>query len=214
MLDAILKGLALGVVLSISVGPVIFSIIKQSITNGYKGGFTFIAGVSASDIAIVLVCNLFSNLFNLAISHQKIIGIIGSAFLIAMGIYVVFFKRVSATDDGKAALQSFTTKQSIRVFLAGFFMNTLNPGAFLFWFVASAAIISDAAVQASPIQYKLLVFGTCLIFVLLSDVAKVFLAGVLRQYLTLKNIALINKISGLILLGFGLALCIGLQLKK
>ena len=35
MVEAILKGLALGVVLALSVGPIIFTIIKQSITVGH-----------------------------------------------------------------------------------------------------------------------------------------------------------------------------------
>ncbi len=60
MIAAILKGLALGLMLSISVGPVIFSIIKQSINNGHKGGFAFIGGVSASDITLVIISNLFT----------------------------------------------------------------------------------------------------------------------------------------------------------
>ncbi|TAE08934.1 MAG: lysine transporter LysE, partial [Bacteroidetes bacterium] len=64
MWEALLKGLALGIALSISVGPVIFTILKQSLVNGHRGGFIFIAGVSISDIALVLVCNLFSDLFD------------------------------------------------------------------------------------------------------------------------------------------------------
>ena len=75
MIAALLKGLALGFMLSISVGPVIFSIIKQSINNGHKGGFIFIAGVSASDIMLVLVCNALTVLFQEAVNHKEVIGI-------------------------------------------------------------------------------------------------------------------------------------------
>ncbi|MGR9921928.1 LysE family transporter, partial [Escherichia coli] len=57
MYPALIKGIALGLLLSISVGPVIFAIIKQSINNGHKAGYVFVAGVSASDITLVLVCN-------------------------------------------------------------------------------------------------------------------------------------------------------------
>ena len=46
MFEALLKGLTLGLLLSISVGPVIFSIIKQSLNNGHRGGIAFILGVS------------------------------------------------------------------------------------------------------------------------------------------------------------------------
>jgi hypothetical protein len=42
-----------------------------------------------------------------------------------------------------------------------------------------------------------------------ADIGKVSLAGKLRNKLTLKNIRLINKISGLILLLFGTVLLIG-----
>jgi threonine/homoserine/homoserine lactone efflux protein len=47
MIAAVLQGLALGLMLSISGGTVILTILKQSINNGHKGGFAFIAGVSA-----------------------------------------------------------------------------------------------------------------------------------------------------------------------
>jgi threonine/homoserine/homoserine lactone efflux protein len=36
MLEAFLKGITLGLLLSISVGPVLFSVIKQSLNNGHK----------------------------------------------------------------------------------------------------------------------------------------------------------------------------------
>jgi threonine/homoserine/homoserine lactone efflux protein len=38
MIQALLQGIALGFVLALSVGPVIFTVIKQSIYNGRKGG--------------------------------------------------------------------------------------------------------------------------------------------------------------------------------
>ncbi|HET6723550.1 MAG TPA: LysE family transporter, partial [Chitinophagaceae bacterium] len=63
MLEALIKGLTLGLLLSISVGPVIFSIIKQSLNSGHRGGIAFILGVSASDIALVLISNVFTEIF-------------------------------------------------------------------------------------------------------------------------------------------------------
>jgi threonine/homoserine/homoserine lactone efflux protein len=50
----IIKGLLLGLILSISIGPVIFAILKQSLTNGHKAGYAFVAGVSLSDMSILL----------------------------------------------------------------------------------------------------------------------------------------------------------------
>ena len=87
------QGLILGLMLSISVGPVIFSIIRQSLTNGIKGGIIFIAGVSASDVTLVVVGNAFTEIFRSLLKYKTSIGITGSVLLIVFGIYTVFFKK-------------------------------------------------------------------------------------------------------------------------
>ncbi len=209
MIAPLLKGILLGLILSISVGPVIFAIIKQSINNGHKAGYLFVAGVSASDISLVLVCNFFTSLFNTALSHKTTIAIAGSIFLIAVGIYTLFFKKVHTDEENNIADKKFRKRDYAAIFLSGYFMNTLNPGVFLFWFAWTAAILADAQTAEHPTEYRLIVFGTCLVFVLLSDILKVVLAGKLRSRLTAKNLHYINKLSGLILIGFGVALCWG-----
>src|SRR5437870_4298359 len=127
MIAALAKGFALGLLLSISVGPVIFSVIKQSLNNGHKGGFAFIAGVSASDITFVLVCNLFTAIFESALTHEVIIGTAGSIFLIILGIYNIFFRKVAVTDEGTTEIKSMRKRELLGIFLSGYFMNLLNP---------------------------------------------------------------------------------------
>lgn len=210
VIAALSKGLALGLVLSISVGPVIFSIIKQSINNGHRGGYFFIAGVSASDITLVAVCNLFTTFFQSALAHEKVIGIAGSVFLIALGIYNIFFKKVAVAADDNTGVKVFRKRDLAAIFFSGFFMNTLNPGAFIFWFATSASILASSKEETHPIQYRLLIFITCLVFVFLSDLTKVLLAGKIRSKLTPRNIHIINRISGLIMVGFGAVLIWGL----
>lgn len=209
MIAPLLKGILLGLILSISVGPVIFAIIKQSINNGHKAGYLFVAGVSASDISIVLICNFFTSLFNTAITYKTSIAIAGSIFLIAVGIYTLFFKKVHTDEENNIADKKFRKRDFAAIFLSGYFMNTLNPGVFLFWFAWTAAIMADAQTAEHPNEYRLIVFGICLIFVLVADILKVVLAGKLRSRLTVKNLHYINKLSGLILIGFGIALCWG-----
>lgn len=209
MIAPFLKGILLGLILSISVGPVIFAIIKQSINNGHKAGYLFVAGVSASDISLVLICNFFTSLFNTAISHKTSIAIAGSIFLIAVGIYTLFFKKVHTDEENNIADKKFRKRDYAAIFLSGYFMNTLNPGVFLFWFAWTAAILADSQTAEHPNEYRLIVFGTCLVFVLVADILKVVLAGKLRTRLTAKNLHYINKLSGLILIGFGIALCWG-----
>ncbi len=109
MVEAILKGFALGIVLALSVGPIIFTIIKQSITHGHKGGFSFVAGVWLSDIILVVLSNVFTEWVAMLLEHKKMIGYGGSSFLIAMGIYFFFFKKVHI----KSTLES-TSRESFK----------------------------------------------------------------------------------------------------
>lgn len=202
MTAAIIKGLLLGLMLSISVGPVIFSIIKQSINNGHKGGFAFVAGVSASDISLVLFSQVFTELFRMLIDFKKEIGVGGSILLIIIGVYVLFFKKVAVNDEGVQVIQ-LRKRDMVKVFLSGYFMNILNPSVIAFWIIIATSVVDLS------FAHRVILFGTCLVVVLVADLAKVFLAGALRKKLTPKNIHYINMVSGLILIGFGVALIWG-----
>lgn len=204
MLEAILKGVTLGLLLSISVGPVMFSIIKQSLNNGHKGGMAFVVGVSLSDITMVLVSNVFTTLFSAISSHKMTIGLAGSIFLISLGIFFLFFKKVSVNAEGQQVFVKFRKRDYARIAFSGFLMNTLNPAVFLFWITVSTTVITHTWEQ------RLVIFITCLALVLAADVAKVYLAGKIRKKLTPHNIHIINRINGLILIGFGAALIWGL----
>lgn len=203
LLAALLKGLTLGLLLSISVGPVVFSIIKQSLNNGHKGGFAFIAGVSASDVSIVVISNLFTQLFEHLLDYKVPIGVGGSALLIALGVYITFFKKIKVNPDGLQVIQ-METHHYVKIFLSGYFMNLLNPSVIGFWLITSTTLV------VHPLNYRLVVYLTCLIIVVGLDVLKVLLAGKIREKLTPHNIHIINRISGMILIGFGIALIWGI----
>jgi threonine/homoserine/homoserine lactone efflux protein len=203
MIEAIIKGLGLGLLLSISVGPVLFSIIKQSLNNGHKGGLTFAIGVSASDITLVLISNVFTELFNSMKEYKNPIGIAGCIFLISTGIFFLFFKKVKINEEGKQIFK-FRKRDYAKIFLSGYFMNTLNPSIFIFWIYASTAVINHTVNQ------RIIVFVTCLSWMLGADILKVFLAGKIRKKLTPHNIHNLNRINGLLLIIFGIILIWGL----
>jgi threonine/homoserine/homoserine lactone efflux protein len=207
LVEPILKGLLLGLILSISIGPVIFAIIKQSLTNGKRSGYAFVAGVSSSDFVLLFICNVFTSLFNLVLNHKSAIALAGAGFLLVMGLYTLFFKKLKLENMGSDGVnKTVSIKDLVSSYFSGFLMNTLNPSVFLFWFAWTAAINNSADDTPNPIQYKLVVFGTCLGFVLLSDLIKVFLAGKLRPRLTEKNLLWINRFSGMIILIFSAVL--------
>jgi threonine/homoserine/homoserine lactone efflux protein len=206
MLAPIFKGLLLGLILSISLGPVIFAILKQSITNGRKAGYIFVAGVSTSDIGLLLIANIFTSIFLLVLDHKAFIAMAGAGFLLLLGLYTLFFKKIKIEYDEKGEEKVFRKRDYLGIYISGFLMNTLNPSVFIFWFAWTAAIGASAAETNNPVQYKFLVFATCLVFLLLSDLIKVALASKLRPSLTEKNLIWINRISAIIILVFSAAL--------
>jgi len=206
MLEAIMQGMGLGLVLAVSVGPVIFTILKQSLNSGPLGGFSFVAGVWFSDIVLVFISNMFSSLMMDALAFKAEIGYVGSAFVIFLGIYYIFFKKIQLADDARTVLIQFGKRAFTKAFMSGFIINTLNPSVILFWLVNATAF----AVTHSLIE-RILLFGVCLAVNILADVAKVLLAAKVRHSLTPRNIGIINKISGSILIVFGIALAYSIK---
>lgn len=203
VLEAILKGLALGLLLVISVGPVVFTIIKQSINNGKEGGFSFVAGVWVSDLLLVVLSNVFSEMVTHLLDFEKPIGVTGSLFLLGMGLYYLAFKKVPLHPED-VSLPPLKASDHLRIATQGFLLNTLNPAVIAFWLTTATAIAVTHSVRE-----RIIIFSTTLLINISADIAKVRLAGKLRSKLTIKNIRLINKISGLILLIFGTVLLTG-----
>ena len=199
MVNALLKGITLGLLLAISVGPIVFTVIKQSLNNGTKGGLAFIAGISLSDIILVILANLFTNLFTTLNEHKQMLATIASIFLILVGIYYLFFKKVKVNAEGLQAL-SFNTGDYLKIFTMGFIMNVFNPGIIIFWLTTSTTFIGNT------LQHRIVIFTTALFLALAADVLKVLLANNLRKRLTPKNIHRINQINGIILIGFGVVI--------
>jgi len=205
----VIKGLLLGLILSISLGPVIFAIIKQSLTNGRRAGYIFVAGVSSSDILLIFIANVFTSIFLLVLDHKAVIAMAGAGFLLMLGLYTLLFKKIQLDTEDTENDKVFRKRDYLGIYASGFLINTLNPSVFLFWFAWTAAIGTSADETNNPISYKLIVFGTCLGFLLLSDLLKVALASRLRPSLTEKNLIWVNRISAIIILVFSAVLFIG-----
>lgn len=204
MTEALLKGLVLGFILTLSVGPVIFTIIKQSINNGKPGGFSFVAGVWISDIILVVLSNAFSEWVTQMLEYKRAIGYFGSIFLVAMGVYFVFFKKVKLKSDAEGKDFGFRKRDLAKLCLTGFLVNTLNPSTLLFWLLNATAFA-----VTHTLKQRLIIFSTCLLFNIVFDIIKVVMAGKLRERLTLYAMSVITRISGTILIGFGCALFYG-----
>lgn len=212
MTEAFLKGIAISLLLIFSVGPVIFTIIKQSINHGRPGGFSFVLGVWLSDIMWIVLSMGFGEAIKTLMNFKIPIGIAGCCFLISMGVYFAFFKKIKPRrlqEPVEIAGDKITVSGSktnyFAIFTSGFLVNTLNPAVISFWVIIAASL---SAVYS--FNHQVVVFCTCLGINMLVDVGKVLGAGYIGKKLSDRNILLINRISGVLYLAFGAIILISI----
>lgn len=204
---AFIKGLGLGLLLAISVGPVVFTILKLSIKFGHKAGYAFITGVSASDIVLAILGNVAAELVRSALKYESLIAIGGASLLIGMGVYSLFFGKDPVMDNTELSAD-FRKRDLAKYSLQGFLMNTLNPAPIFFWLTTCTAF------AYLPMNERMMLFGTSLAIVLLTDLLKVKLAGRIRGWLTPTTIHKIHYVSAFILILFGVIIAGGIAYAK
>ncbi len=207
-MDVLLKGIGLGLLLSVAVGPIVFAILRVSMKLGHRAGYAFVAGVSVSDILLVVMGNLAAELVRTVLKFEVWIAAGGALILIAMGTYSLIFGKDPKDDNPQDLNITFRRRDLARFSLQGFFMNLINPGPVFFWLTTCTAF------AFMPLNYRAILFSACLATVLLLDIAKVFSAGRIRRLLTPKTIHKIHQFSAVALIVFGIALAVGIWYQR
>ncbi|MGG9970800.1 LysE family translocator [Ferruginibacter sp. SUN002] len=204
MFEALWKGILLGLPLVISVGPVIFTIIKLSVNYGKPAGFSFVAGVWVSDIMWVVLANLFLGLIQQFSNEYTVtIGVVGGIFLLGMGLFNLFFKKAHVKEDQDRV--QISSGKYFRIFTSGFLINTLNPAVVAFW-----AFTAPTVAGTMSGKHRFILFSTCLLINMTADVLKVTLAGKIGKKLNDKTVHRVDQVSGFLLITFGIALIVGI----
>ena len=123
----------------------------------------------------------------------------GGVLLLAIGVFTILFKKEPKAGDDHGVANKLDHKGHFRIWLQGFFMNTLNPAPIFLWLSWCTYFA-----HIMTLKERIVLFTSCLLFVLATDVSKVLLAGTIRQKLTQKTLHYINIISACILICFGL----------
>jgi threonine/homoserine/homoserine lactone efflux protein len=233
MTEIIIKGILLGLYLAIAVGPIVFTVLKVSMQDGHKAGYALVAGVSFSDIMFVVIGNLAAQFMHRLLVYETQIAFGGAILLLCIGGYTLFFKKdpnpadnyVDVNKDYELdpnpnpitnVLERHKIKFVVRadashlfkMFTQGFLMNTINPGPIFIWLTACTASAN------LPLFERIIMFGITLGIVLTADILKVQLANRIREKLTAKTLHIINRVTAFILLGFGVAILLGLGFQR
>lgn len=202
MQDAILKGIALGLVIAIMIGPVFFFIINTSIKKGFSSAALAAFGVMLSDAFFITLAYFGSSVLLYLNEHQQTASITGGIVIAAYGIFLIV--REARVNASSLELPEDKSKPAVYV-LKGFLLNSINPSVLLFWMVVAGTI----PVKEQYSHTETITFYACtLITILSTDFLKAWSATRLRNIVTAKFLVWMNRIAGSLLIIYGVSMIV------
>lgn len=199
MFEAIILGIGAGLISSFVTGPVFFAMIKTSIERGFKAGFSLASGVIVSDLILISVVLFGSQFFKYQQEFDKYVGIIGGIFIVGIGIYYLLSNvKINYTegDNIKVSKRGYILK--------GFLMCILTPSTLMFWVIVSGII----SVKLNSLPEKILCFLIAMMVQLSVDGLKTYYASKLRYRIKESTLKKLNKVAGVIIIGFAIWLIV------
>jgi threonine/homoserine/homoserine lactone efflux protein len=199
-----LKGIAVGFLMSTPVGPIAVLCIQRTLNQGKTHGMMSGLGAATADVVYSLIA-VFGLTFitNFIIKEQEWLRLGGGIFLCYMGLRVFRSKLAQRSVSGDNI-------SYISNYVSAFFLTLANPATFL----AFAAIFAGLGLVRGAGHYLsagLLVAGVFIgsgfWWFILSGATVIFL-----KKLGYDRLALLNKISGIIITGFGLFILLSLEI--
>ena len=196
-LDYLLKGIIIGLSVSIPLGPIGIIAIQRTLTKGKISGFVSGLGAGFADTIYAVLAGFgITIIVDFLVEHHILFQAIGGIFLLYLGIRTFYKNPIKQfrQPKGKSNL--------IGDFLSTFFLTISNPLAiFLFIGVFAAIGLMDTNFDNLTLSYIILgvMIGTSTWWFVLSTLINIF-----RHKIRLRSLNWINKISGIVILIFGL----------
>lgn len=211
MLQTFFHGVFLGLGLAfLFIGPSLFALIQTSIKNGFRSAAVMAFGISLSDILLVSLAYLGAGLLLDNPSNVKWMRIVGSFILFGFGIFTLLQKHEKEDSRNAAKVEVPTGAHLSIMFVKGFFLNLFNPSVFFFWLTWIGVASSQYTTRREVIAFFMGTLGT----VFATDLAKSYLAKLIRRVLTPKLMKVIHYLMGIALIICGLVLMYDVFINK
>ncbi len=200
MTEIILKGILIGLCISVPLGPIGMLTIQRTLNRGQRHGIATGLGATTSDLIYTIVTLFFlSFVINFIEEHRLIIQLLGSLVVAIFGWYI--FRSNPATQPKP----NETVKHSLLGDFATAFGLTFSNPLVLFVLIALFArfqfIGSKTTLFVSIIGISSILGGAFLWWSLLT-----FLVSRFKSKLNMRELKIINQITGLIIIIIG---CVG-----
>lgn len=188
----------MGLVLSAMIGPVFFSLVQGSLQHGFRYSAALAFGVLVSDSLYVVVTYFGLQLFSETDFFEMVLGYLGGLILIVFGVRSLFKKSVYRISTGGIDLPKARKRSA---FAKGFGINGINPFVMLFWISIVGIVQLKEDFQSKEIA---LYYVGILLTVFAIDLLKALVAKQMARWVTPRVMWVLNKLVGLIIIGFGL----------
>jgi len=192
-----LKGLIVGFSIAAPVGPIGVLCIRRSLVRGWIHGFITGLGAATADAAYGFVAGFgLTIISSFLINHSTWLNLMGGLFLCYLGLTT--FQSRPAREAAPAAGDGLISE-----YASTFLLTLTNPMTILL-FVAVFTGLGIAVTKENYAGATVLVMGvftgSAFWWLILTS-----FTGLLKTRLDMQGLKWVNKISGLIILAFGLA---------
>jgi len=199
----LIKGLIIGLSIAVPVGPIGILCIRRTLTQGRLTGFLSGLGAATADAFYGAIAGFgLTFLSNFMVGQQTGLRLIGGGLLCIIGVRTF----VSKPAQPEASVEKSNLWNA---YLSTFFLTLTNPMTILFF----AAVFAGLGVGSSGDHYAsaaILVLGVFIgsgsWWLILSG-----FTGFLRGLFDHRRLQWLNRISGLIIMGFGLFVFLSLM---
>ncbi len=198
----LIKGLIIGLSIAVPVGPIGILCIRRTLTQGRMVGFLSGLGAATADGLYGAIAGFgLTFLVNFIIGKQIWLRLIGGGLLCILGAKTFLSKPAEqgASVEGNSLWNAYPST---------FFLTLTNPMTILF-FTAVFAGLGVGSTGDHYLSAGILVLGVFIGSATWWLVLSGF-TGILEGLLNFKRLQWLNRISGLIIMGFGLFAFLGL----
>jgi len=200
-MNLILDGLLLGLTLAILLGPIFVALTQTGIQRGIRAGLSVGTGIWVSDLLVIITAYFFIKDIDILTQNKSFhhwMGWIGGLILIVFGIISLVKKPIQ-----EEKIPAFNAKSYTGYWTKGFAVNFFNPFTFVFWIGVMTTYVIGKSINGWE---TILLFGSIMFTIIVTDSLKVILAKLIRKKLTHDHIILFGKVAGIILITFGVVL--------
>lgn len=193
ILEILIAGTLLGWGAAIPIGPINLELIRRNLQFGTTAGLCFGLGAATADCLFLILLSVGA----LSLLTQpvifKMVGLLGAIILAYFGYRAFTIKPISKTHliTGDASLP--------KEFLSGLFLTVSSPISIIFWASISTQVVALTLKHPLGIIYAGIgvIFGTTTWIVALN-----LFMHFTKHKISDRAIHILNKIGGVILLGF------------